>query len=161
MPYWRLFYHLIWGTKQRVPVIGDQEEEFLRRSFARTCQDLAVIPHAVGIMPEHVHVVISAPPKLAPAEVVKRLKGASAHAINEVKGRDRHPEASFAWQAEYGGLSFGDKALPAMVNYVTHQREHHATGNLWPTAECDRPPSSKTSPTSPSSPSSSRLKPTE
>lgn len=145
MPYWRLFYHLIWSTRHRAPLIGDAEEPILRRSFHLTCQDLGAIPHAVGIMPDHVHVVVSAPPKIAPAELAKRLKGASAHAINEDKGRDRarQPEAAFAWQAEYGVLSFGEKALPAMTNYVLHQRERHATRDLWPTAEHDTLPSTR------------------
>jgi putative transposase len=133
VPYWRLFYHLIWATKDRAPVIGEREEQLIRRSFALTFDDLETTPHAIGFMPDHVHVVASAPPKVAPAELVRRLKGASTHAVN-FKG-DGNSAARFAWQGEYGVLSLGEQALPDVVAYVQDQPSRHANGNIWPKAE--------------------------
>jgi putative transposase len=129
MPYWRLFYHLTWATRDREPLIGQAEEAVIRRSMDLTFADLDLIPHAVGFMPEHVHVAVSIPPKVALAEAVKRLKGASAHAVNKAAGNG--PRSTFGWQAEYGALSFGDNALPRVVAYVERQAEHHAAGKLW------------------------------
>jgi putative transposase len=129
MPYWRLLYHLVWATRDRLPMIGEVEEAVIRRSFALTIGDLDLIPHAIGIMPDHVHVVASIPPKIAVAEAVKRLKGASANAVNHRTEEERME--TFAWQADYGALSFGDNALPRVVHYVEHQAEHHAEGRVW------------------------------
>jgi REP-associated tyrosine transposase len=133
VPYWRLSYHLIWATRGREPLIGEREERIIRRSFQTTLDTMHVIPRAVGMMPDHVHVVVSIPPSVLVAEVVKRLKGSSSHAVNHEDGVP--PELPFAWPGEYGALSFGERALPGVVAYVGNQREHHATGKLWPGLE--------------------------
>ncbi len=132
MPYWRLFYHLVWATWDRAPLIGEREETLIRRSFELTFADLDAIPHAIGFMSDHVHVAVSAPPKIAPAELVRRLKGASTHAVNS---RGNQTGARFSWQGEYGVLSFGEHALPDVVAYVTDQPTRHTNGNIWSKAE--------------------------
>lgn len=133
MPYWRLFYHLVWATKNRAPLIGEREARLIRRSFELTFADLDAVPHAIGFMPDHVHVVVSAPPKVAPADLARRLKGASAHAVNS---RDDGPrEEIFAWQGEYGALSFGEQALSEVIAYANDQPARHATGKIWSRAE--------------------------
>ena len=68
---------------------------------------------------------------------VGRLKGGSSHAVNEVLVR----EATFAWQGEYGVVSFGEKNLPDVVAYIQNQRERHAAQRLWDSFEqfTDRP----------------------
>ena len=138
MPYWGLFYHVIWSTKGRLPVISEEVETAIRRSLKLTFADLDAIPHAVGIMPDHMHVVVSVPPKISPMELVKRMKGASSRAIH------KEIDLSFAWQGEYGVLSFGEQALATVRAYVENQREHHAAGTLWPglerTSDEDRKP---------------------
>jgi len=133
LPYWRLFYHLVWATKDRAPLIGQREERLIRRSFDLIFADLEIITHAVGVMSDHVHVVVSAPLRIAPADLVRRLKGASTHAVN-FKG-DRTNDARFAWQGEYGVLSFGEQALPDGVAYANDQPSRHAEGKLWTKAE--------------------------
>lgn len=129
MPYWRLLYHLVWSTRDRQPLIGESEENLIRRSISLTLRDLELIPHAVGVMPDHVHVALSIPPKIAVAEAVKRLKGASAHAVNH-RG-DAPRTVPFGWQTEYGALSFADNALARVVDYIEQQRDRHAVGRVW------------------------------
>jgi hypothetical protein len=43
--------------------------------------------------------------------------------------------ANFAWQSEYGVLSFSEKALTNVVAYVCHQPERHAEHRTWPGLE--------------------------
>lgn len=92
-----------------------------------------MVVHAVTAMPDHVHLVVSIPPSTAVSVLISRVKGASSHVL-------RHPpdgpgKESFAWQAEYGVLSFGEKALPDVVAYVENQRERHAAQRLWDNLE--------------------------
>jgi len=86
---------------------------------------LECIPHAIGGMFDHVHVAISIPPKLAVATIIGQLKGASSHHVNE-----KYAGGSFLWQAEYGILSFSEKALSTIVDYVNNQKKHHAENTL-------------------------------
>ena len=113
MPYWRLFYHLIWATKDRAPLLDEAAVAAVEQSIRDTCEEPKVRLIAIGFMPDHVHLVASIPPRLAIADFVGRLKGASSYAANGIPR-----EARFSWQAEYGILSFGEKALPTVIDYV-------------------------------------------
>ncbi|RJP49887.1 MAG: IS200/IS605 family transposase [Anaerolineaceae bacterium] len=121
MSYWRLFYHAVWGTKNRLPLIESVWESDLYGYIWGKATALECIPHAINGMPDHVHVIISIPPKLSVATLIGQLKGASSHHVNE-----NYADVSFAWQAEYGVLSFSEKSLPAIVDYVKNQKKHHA-----------------------------------
>ncbi|HEX5944159.1 MAG TPA: transposase [Anaerolineales bacterium] len=67
MPYWRLFYHVIWSTKNRLPLIDPAWEKDLHGYIRGKATALECIPYAIGGMPDHLHVAISIPPKLAVA----------------------------------------------------------------------------------------------
>ncbi|MBA3414256.1 MAG: transposase [Chloroflexia bacterium] len=82
-------------------------------------------------MPDHVHVAASIPPALSVAEVVRRWKGSSSHLISTERTRSKQSEALFAWQAEYGVVSFGAKALADVVAYVENQRQRHSDQEVW------------------------------
>jgi putative transposase len=133
MPYWRLYYHIVWATKSREPVLTDADVRVITRSIRTTLQSFHANPHAIGVMPDHVHVVVSVPPNVAISDVVGRMKGASTHALNHQPNQP--PDRNFSWQTEYGILSFGEKALPSVVEYIENQKEHHASQRLWPTLE--------------------------
>src|SRR4051794_352339 len=110
MPFWRLFYHAVWATQMREPLIDEVMADAIQRSVRATGQEHRRFVHAVGVMPDHVHVAFSAPPSAAPSSIIGKTKGSSSHLMNSI---DRENRASqFAWQSEYGVLSFGDKALP-------------------------------------------------
>ncbi len=122
MPYWRLFYHAVWATKHRLPLIESIWEEDLYGYLWGKATALECIPDAIHGMADHIHVVISIPPKLSIATTIGQLKGASSHRVNEVFVSHH----SFAWQAEYGIFSFSERSLPRVVEYVRNQKQHHA-----------------------------------
>lgn len=125
MSYWRLFYHVVWGTKNRLELIDPAWEKDLYGYIWGKATALECIPHAIGGMPDHIHVVISIPPKVSIAILIGQLKGASSHHINK-----NFTAGSFGWQAEYGVFSFSEKALPKIVDYVNNQKKHHAANML-------------------------------
>jgi len=131
MPYWRLFYHITWGTKNRLPLIEPAWEDDLYGYLWGKADALECIPHAINGMSEHIHVVISIPPKLAVATTIGKLKGSSSHHINHVI----LDEKGFAWQAEYGVVTFSERYLPEVVAYVQNQKRHHADSSLWANLE--------------------------
>ena len=126
MPYWSLFYHIVWGTKYRLPLIEPAWEADLYGYMRGKATALGCTPHAINGMSDHMHVVISIPPKLPVATLVGQLKGASSHRINKVFVTNN----SFAWQSEYGVFSFSEKALPHVIEYVKNQKRHHTANRL-------------------------------
>lgn len=126
MPYWRLYYHFIWGTKKRLPLIDPAFEPELYQAIAAKSQKLDGIVHAIGGIEDHIHLAVSIPPKLAPAKFIGDVKGNSSHFVNHVI----QPEFEFRWQAEYGLLSFGERNISTIIRYIHNQKQHHANGKL-------------------------------
>ncbi len=71
------------------------------------------------------------PPKLAVATIIGKLKGSSSHHINHAI----LSEKGFAWQAEYGAVTFSERYLPEVVAYVQNQKQHHAEQTIWANLE--------------------------
>jgi putative transposase len=124
MPYWRLFYHIVWSTKNRLPLIEDRFVGQLHQAMAAKAIELAAIVHAVGGIEDHIHLAVSIPPSLALSQFIGQVKGNSSHFVNYVI-KSVH---EFKWQEEYGILSFGEKDLPFIVKYIHNQKEHHQRG---------------------------------
>ena len=125
MSYWRLFYHAVWSTKDRQPLIDPAWEKDLYGYLWGKATALECIPHAINGMPDHLHMVLSIPPRLAVAATIGQLKGASSHHINE-----QYLQGVFAWQEEYSIFSISESALDKVVGYVNHQKQHHAKRTL-------------------------------
>ncbi len=135
MSYWRLFYHIVWGTKNREPLIEPAFEQELYLVIIAKAQSLDAMVHAVGGTENHIHLVASIPPSQALDSVVGQIKGNSSHFVNSVI----HPDFDFVWQREYGIFSFGGKQLQMVTEYVHNQKKHHAEQTLYPSLEIDNP----------------------
>ena len=127
MPLWKLYYHLVWSTHDRQPLITPSRETQLYRYIGCKVDSLGCSLHAIGGMEDHIHLVTSIPPKLSIADFVKHIKGGSAHKLNH-----SHPGANpkFRWQNEYGVCSLGSKQLDRAIAYVHNQKDHHKNGTI-------------------------------
>jgi putative transposase len=126
MTYWRLHYHLIWATFEREPSITPGREKVLFGVLYGKGKELELKILAAGNVEDHIHIVVSIPPKLAVADCVRHLKGASAHAINHMDGSD----GKFKWQESYDALSVDERSLETVMTYAARQKEHHHENRL-------------------------------
>ena len=74
MPYWKLYYHFIWATKRREPLILSDFEADLYSIIATKVKDSGAIVHAISEMEEHIHLAVSVPPKIALATFIGEVK---------------------------------------------------------------------------------------
>ena len=120
-------FHITWHTKGNLPLINAALEsklyDFLRNKLRETPE---VFVHAIGGIENHVHVAVSVPPTVQPAEWIGQLKGASAYFINKDS-----PHKLLEWQNGYGIVSFGTKDTKWVVKYIQNQKEHHKTGRIY------------------------------
>ena len=135
MALWRLYYHLIWATKDRDPLISPDVEPVLYGYMIGKAHSLECITHAIGGIEDHIHLVVSVPPKLSISDFVKIIKGSSAHHLNHGQS---HFGTMFGWQRGYGIFSLGSQQLTQAVEYVRNQKPHHSRGTLVPTLEHDQ-----------------------
>ena len=122
MPYCKLFYHFVWTTKHRKPILTPEIEPHIYDLIRSKAIGLGATFFAIGGIPDHVHLVVSVPPKLALATFVGQVKGVTSVKANQLGLAD----GQFYWQEEYGVFSFDQKRLPYVVSYVEHQKQHHA-----------------------------------
>lgn len=134
MTYWRIYYHFVWGTKNREPVLLGVNAEIAMKAIRAEALDLRSIIHALAVQPDHVHLAISTPPVHGPAEIAKQIKGKSSHLLRRIWNSSGGTEWP-GWQSEYGVITFGERSLGSIVRYIANQEEHHQTQNLWPSFE--------------------------
>ena len=71
-------YHIVFCPKYRHRVLQGVVEAYLKRLFYNICDHYEYDLLEIEIMPDHVHLFISAKPMVAPAIIVKTLKSISA-----------------------------------------------------------------------------------
>ncbi|MGB9858242.1 MAG: IS200/IS605 family transposase [Dictyoglomaceae bacterium] len=79
--------HFVWSTKYRRKVLLPPVDASLKEAIIALCAEHGYELLSLGVMPDHVHVFLSAPPKVAPAVIAKVLKGGTARMLFE-----KHPE---------------------------------------------------------------------
>ncbi len=127
MALWRLYYHLVWATKERQALISPDRESMLHEYIIGKANTINCIVYAVGGTENHIHLVASIPPSLSIADFVQNIKGSSAHHFNHsLQKSDR----SFGWQRGYGVFSLGYKQLAVATDYVKNQTAHHSQGTV-------------------------------
>ena len=126
MPYWKCYYHIVWATKNRQPVIIPAYEPIIVGAIEAKCEEMDVSLLTVNMVSDHIHVAASIPPSISISKWVGIVKGVTARAINTSFERDTR----FHWQAGYGVMSFGETALDKVKEYIVNQKQHHAKGDV-------------------------------
>ena len=99
---WECKYHVVWIPKCRKKTLYGE----LRKHLGETFRDLAVQKECNVIeghlLPDHVHILISIPPKYAVSQVVGYIKGKSAiHIARTYMGRKKNFTGQNFWARGY------------------------------------------------------------
>lgn len=68
-------YHFVWVTKYRYQVLKGEVAERVRELVRQTCEAFEIRIIRGAVSKDHVHILVSAPPNLAPSEIMRRIKG--------------------------------------------------------------------------------------
>ncbi len=132
MPFWKCYYHVVWATKERQPIITASVETVLFAAIRSKSDELRCPLLAVNGTEDHIHIAICIRPSLSIGDFAGQIKGTSSHAVNLAFS---DLETKFRWQEQYGVVTFGEKNLPFVTNYIEQQKVHHKTGRLYVTLE--------------------------
>ena len=72
-----LKYHMIWCTKYRYKILRGRVAERARDLIRQICQARDVVIIRGAVSPDHIHMLLSAPPALSPAKLAQYIKGRS------------------------------------------------------------------------------------
>jgi putative transposase len=127
MPFHVCYYHAVWSTNHREPLITAAVEQVLFEVIERKSTALKSPIHAMNTTTDHIHIAVSIAASVAVSDWFKHMKGTSAHEINAAYPKS---ESRFVWQSSYGVLTFGAKNLSFVIDYIKRQKEHHAQNTL-------------------------------
>ena len=120
---WECKYHIVWIPKYRRKVIYDQ----LRKYLGSTFKDLAVQKESEilegHLRPDHVHMLISIPPKYAVSQVVGFIKGKSAiHIARNYVGHRKNFTGQNFWARGYYVSTVGLNEM-TIREYIKRQEQ--------------------------------------
>src|SRR5688572_1250152 len=136
MPHCECYYHIVWATKHRQPLIIPDIEPLIISTIKRKSQSLECPVYAINGIEDHIHVAVTIVPKVSVAEWVRQVKGLSTR---ETNAHFPDAETSFQWQTGYSVHTVGKKALPFVVGYIRKQKEHHKKNTIEPYLEYIEP----------------------
>ena len=76
-------YHLIWITKYRYRVLRGRVAERARDLIRQICQSRDIVIVRGAVSPDHIHLLVSAPPNLSPAKLVQYIKDRSSRRLQD------------------------------------------------------------------------------
>ncbi len=116
-----LKYHLVWCPKYRRPVLVGEIEADLRALLQQKAEQLNVTIEALEIMPDHVHLFISAPPTEAPHRLAIQFKGFTSRML-----RAKYPELRSRlpsmWSRSYYIGTIGHVSEKTVKAYIEAQK---------------------------------------
>lgn len=120
----QLYYHLVWSTKRRAPLITENIRERVIRWVEDEAYKRGGFPIACNAMPDHLHLFVNLPPTVCVATFIGQVKGGSSHSFNQHFGEGPF----FKWQDGYGAVTVRKGESAKVIRYIANQQELHVTG---------------------------------
>lgn len=108
-------YHIVWIPKHRRPILGEKTKKRLGKIFQEIAKERGLEILAQEIMPDHIHIFISSPPKNSPALIVNWLKGISARRYNQ------RYKSKIKWTRSYYVGTAGTVTAETIRRYIDEQ----------------------------------------
>ena len=120
---WECKYHIVFIPKYRKKVLFGQIRKEMGEVFHRLARQKESLIEEGHLMPDHVHLMISIPPKYAVSQVVGFIKGKSAiHIARMYAGRKQNYVGQHFWARGYFASTVG-RDEQVIRNYIRHQED--------------------------------------
>jgi len=117
-------YHFVWVTKYRYKVLTGEVGLRVRDLVRQSCEAFEIRILKGVVSKDHIHILVSAPPNLAPSEIMRRVKGRTSSKLFEefphIKKRywGRH-----FWARGYFCVTAGELTKEMIKEYLNHHFE--------------------------------------
>ena len=128
---WECKYHVVFIPKYRKKVIYGEIRRYLGDVLRRLAEERESRIEEGHLMADHVHMMISIPPKYSVAQVIGYLKGKSAiHIAREFAGRKRNFVGQHFWARGYFVSTVGRDEGVIREYIREHEREDQRQDQL-------------------------------
>ena len=115
-------FHFVFGPKYRKPVLRGDVGKRLRDLIREICSALDVEILQGHIRPDHVHLLLSTPPSVAPSRVMQAIKGkTSHHLMRDFRSLAREFWGRHLWARGYFVATSGNVTDEAIAKYIAEQ----------------------------------------
>ena len=119
---YQLHYHFVFTTKYRKPVLRGEVGREVRDLIREVCRgnDIEIIRGHVR--PDHVHLLLSVPPRLSPSRVMQLIKGKSSHhLLQDYRRLRKECWGRRLWARGYFVATTGTVTDEVMARYIETQ----------------------------------------
>ncbi len=118
----KIWIHLIFGTKDRFPLITPYFEQKLYIHIKYLLEkDFECRVEIINGTADHIHILFLLKQNISLADIAKNIKGNSSHWVNQ----NNFIKTKFAWQTGYGAFSVSESMMENVKRYILNQKEHH------------------------------------
>ena len=119
------WYHVIIIPRARYPVFRyETAKQFCEEGLKQTCHNNKIELKTYEVMPDHVHLFISCPPRKSILKICGIIKGGTSHYIREkIPSLQRYVRL---WSKGVFYRSVGNVSAEAIKNYIDNSK-----GNQW------------------------------
>ena len=115
-------YHFVWVTKYRKSVLAGPVGYRLRELVREICRTNEIEILQGSVSRDHVHVLLSCPPKLSPSRIMQYIKGkTSRKLLQEFQHLRKQFWGRHLWARGYFVASSGNVTDEAIMAYIKHQ----------------------------------------
>ena len=117
--------HLVFIPKCRGGVITPRVFKVLQETWVTVCEDFEGTLVESNYEADHVHLLVSYPPKVSLSALINSLKGVSARKIRQADFEEVSKAlwSKHFWSPSYCALSWGEAPLELIKKYVRQQSE--------------------------------------
>ena len=116
-----LYAHVTWHTWRRIPNIRRCDVSLLVKSVLDAAHRTGVHVHAQAVLSDHVHALVSYPPRVALASFIRDAKSESARRINLA----RQDAGRLRWCRGYYAGSLSRSHVTPARSYLARQFQRH------------------------------------
>ena len=128
---YKIEYHFVWVTKYRYTMLVGDLAIRVRELVRQTCERYEIQILRGVVSKDHVHILVSAPPNLAPSEIMRRIKGRTSTRLFETfpELKKRYWGRHF-WARGYFCVTSGEVTEEMIRNYLEHHFEPKTDDNF-------------------------------
>ena len=103
----------------------------VRDLVRQTCEAFEIKILSGVVSKDYVHIVVSAPPNMAPSEIMRRIKGRSARKLfEEFPALKKRYWGKHFWARGYFCVTVGQMTEEMITNYLEHHFESNPNDNF-------------------------------
>jgi REP element-mobilizing transposase RayT len=125
--YRKIYYHIIFGTKNRQAVISQEHEEEMYKYIWGIIKKQNCFLYRINGTADHIHILTDLHPSVSLAALVKDIKVASSIWLKQHSG---FPLFN-GWQEGYGAFTYSEQDKEMIIGYIKKQKEHHQKENFF------------------------------